>query len=286
MTVQGSVVFAELKRNGDIARSLELPCGQCVGCRLERSRQWAMRCMHEASLYDLNCFVTLTYSDEEVPVRGQLVYKDFQRFMRSLRKRTGMKIRFFMCGEYGELNARPHFHALLFGYDFLDKVKFKRQEHGQWLYRSPFLESVWTRGMSLIGALTFESAAYVARYCMKKVTGPGATEHYLRRDEFGTFSLQPEFARMSLKPGIGQPWLQKFAADVFPRDFVVVNGKEVKPPKYYDRLFSESGLYDMDWIKYERMLEAEAHGDDNTPERLAVREKVVKAKLNQFKRGN
>lgn len=277
-TTSGAVVFAELKKHGDILKSLTLPCGQCVGCRLERSRQWAMRCMHEASLYDQNCFVTLTYNNESVPFRHNLKYADFQRFLRSLRKRTGRKIRFFACGEYGEQTWRPHFHALLFGYDFPDKKPIRLLDAECDLFTSKFCEDIWNKGEVRLGAVTFESAAYVARYCMKKITGPNATAHYARIDEHGMYSITPEFAHMSLKPGIGAPWLAKFQSDVYPRDYVVVNGKEVKPPKYYDRLMEE-GL-EMDFVRFDRMCKADAYASDNTNERLADREKVAVARLN------
>ena len=124
----GDVVFAELGRF-DITRQLDLPCGQCVGCRLERSRQWAMRCLHEAKMHDRNCFVTLTYNNDNVPADRSLNYRDFQLFMKRLRFHfRGVPIRFYMCGEYGEDFGRPHFHACLFGLDFPDKTRISGGE--------------------------------------------------------------------------------------------------------------------------------------------------------------
>ena len=125
-----SIVFTEARKH-DIVRSLELPCGQCVGCRLERSRQWAIRCMHEASLYKDNCYITLTYDEEHLPEDYSLHYDDFQRFMKRVRKRyTGKKIRFYMAGEYGENFGRPHFHACIFNLDFEDKYLWQKTESG------------------------------------------------------------------------------------------------------------------------------------------------------------
>lgn len=173
-TESGAIVFAE---RGNIRRSLTLPCGQCIECRLERSRQWGVRIMHEASLHDANSFVTLTYNDENLPHDGGLVYRHFQLFMHRLRKRVPSKIRFFMCGEYGENFGRPHFHACIFGLDFVDKTLWQVR-NGVKLYRSKKLESLWEFGYSSIGTVTFESAAYVARYIMKKVTGDAAETHY------------------------------------------------------------------------------------------------------------
>jgi len=166
----GVVTFAERRTHGSVS-CLRLPCGKCVGCRLERSRQWAVRCMHEAQLHDRNCFITLTYDEAHVPAGFSLRYRDFQLFMKKLRKFAGHPVRFFMCGEYGGEHSRPHFHACLFGFDFPDKVQFKRVGGGAVIYRSSVLERLWLQGFSTIGAVTFESAAYVARYVMKKLDG-------------------------------------------------------------------------------------------------------------------
>lgn len=157
---------------------LQVPCGRCVGCRLERSRQWAIRCVHEASLHEKNCFITLTYNDENLPADQSLHYEPFQLFMKRLRKKYGSGIRFYMCGEYGEKLARPHFHACLFGHDFDDKKVWKKTDAGSVLYRSAELEKLWPFGYSSVGDVSFESAAYVARYIMKKITGEAAESHY------------------------------------------------------------------------------------------------------------
>ena len=174
----GSVKFVSRNKAG-VEGTLELPCGQCIGCRLERSRQWAMRCLHEASLYDRNAFITLTYDDSHLPPGGSLSYPDFQRFMKRLRRRIGSKVRFYAGGEYGEQGTiRPHFHACLFGYDFPDKVFFKRSASGDKLYTSKLLESLWPYGISSVGDVTFQSAAYIARYCVAKRTGDAAKSWY------------------------------------------------------------------------------------------------------------
>ena len=291
-----SIVFAELARY-DVVRSLELPCGQCVGCRLERSRQWAIRCMHEASLYKNNCFITLTYNDEHLPDDYSLHYEDFQKFMKRLRKRfkglqpaasSGDKfpIRFYMAGEYGENFGRPHFHACIFNFDFPDKVLWQKTESGSKIYRSKELEELWPFGYSSIGDVNFQSAAYVARYIMKKVTGDMADQHY-EEVNFSTGEIikrKPEFNKMSLKPGIGFDWYEKFKDDVYPHDYVVVNGKKCRPPKFYDRKYSDDYPYEFDQLVWQREKQAKALLEDNTDERLAVKEKVVVAKLSRLKR--
>lgn len=270
----GSVVSVERQGKGSVVRTLTLPCGQCVGCRLERSRQWAIRCMHEAQMHDRNCFVTLTYKGQ-VPDEG-LRYRDFQLFMKRLRKyASGQQIRFYMCGEYGDEKGRPHFHACLFGYDFDDKVLFSNRG-GNKLYTSKILEDLWKYGMCSIGEVTFESAAYVARYIMKKITGTLADDHYN--------GLTPEFCHMSLKPGIGSGWFEKFNSDIFPDGTVVVRGVKTKLPRYYDKLESKKDVEVLEEVKYNRFRDAVKHFEDQTEERLSVREQVAIARINQLKR--
>lgn len=267
--------------------NLLLPCGQCVGCRLERSRQWAMRCMHEASLYEDNCFITLTYSPENVPVDGGLNYRHFQLFMKRLRKRFPEKvIRFYMCGEYGENYGRPHFHACLFNHNFIDRLYWRSTPSGSKIFRSQLLEELWPFGFSSIGDVTFESAAYVARYVMKKVTGSAADQHYksVNVESGEIFDRRPEFNKMSLKPGIGAGWYEKYSTDVFPHDHVIVNGQETKPPRYYDRLLKRVNPDLFETILQKRIDNAQKNAHDNTRDRLAVKEQVTSARIRQLKR--
>ena len=289
LTASGDVVFSELRRY-DITETLMLPCGRCTGCRLEKSRQWALRCVHEASLHKQNCFVTLTYDDAHLPPGRSLVYKGplgFQRFMKRLRKHFHpAQIRFFMGGEYGEQLARPHFHACLFGIDFQDKSFWMKTPSGNDLYRSPTLEKLWPFGFSSIGELNFQTAGYVARYSMKKITGQAADKHYetIDPDTGEVISRAPEFCKMSLKPGIGAGWIERWHTDVYPHDYVIANGQKGKPPQYYDKRFKEMDPTGYELLKFERALEGRARYEDNTPERLADREKVAKARLDLFPR--
>lgn len=215
---------------------IDLPCGQCIGCRLERSRQWAVRCMHEASLHDANSFITCTYNEQHLPLGASLIKKDFQDFMKRLRRSTSGCISYLQCGEYGGQLGRPHYHAILFGIDFADKKFYKMasDELGE-LYTSPKLEELWGKGFCTTGAVTFESAAYVARYALKKITGDNAPGWYTRLDpETGELQkLQPEYLAMSLRPAIGKRWFEQFGSEVFPSDEVIVRGHQSKPPRYY-----------------------------------------------------
>lgn len=286
--VDGTVIFTQLRRY-DIVRSLQLPCGQCVGCRLERSRQWAMRCLHEASLYERNAFITLTYDQLHLPAGGGLVYSDFQNFMKRLRKCISPSlVRFYMCGEYGENFGRPHFHACLFGYDFPDKLHWKKTPSGCSIYRSSLLESLWPGGFSSIGDVTFESAAYVARYIMKKITGhlaevSGCYE-VVDPDTGEIHHRRPEFNKMSLKPGIGARWLEKWSTDVYPHDYVIINGKKVKPPKYYDKKYAQEHQLEFEDISFNRESAARLNFLDNSDARLLVKEIVTTSRLNSIPR--
>lgn len=272
---------------------IKLPCGQCNGCRLERSRQWAVRCMHESQMHDKNCFLTLTYNNENLPPDMSVNVRHFQLFMKKLRKKFGSGIRFFHCGEYGEKFARPHYHALIFGLDFEDR-KLHSVKNGVPLYTSETLDSLWGMGYATIGDVTFESAAYVARYIMKKINGELADEHYLAKDPQGNWIYDPEtgeilkrtpeYTTMSRRPGIGKPWLDKFQSDVYPHDFIVVNGKKVKPPKAYDANFEITDPVAFRQVKRLRKLVSNDVKENNTPERLKVREKVLALKLRKLLR--
>lgn len=247
---------------------IRLPCGQCIGCRLERSRQWAIRSVHEALLHDENCFITLTYSDEFLHPSGSLKFhkKDFVLFMKRLRKKFGSGIRFLHCGEYGELWQRPHHHAIIFGLDFHDKVVAGRNHSGNLLYSSPTLERLWPFGIVRIGACTFESVAYVARYVTKKVNGLDAYEHYYGRE--------PEYITMSRRPGIGHDWLFK-NPEIYNYDEVVIrNGLKCRPPAYYDRLFEDIAPDFMEDIKEKRKVKAIESAVDY--ERLSIKEEYKK----------
>lgn len=208
--------------------------------------------------------------------------------MKRLRKHFGSGVRFYMCGEYGDELDRPHYHACLFGVDFSSDRKLWRNRQGFKLYRSPTLEILWPFGHSTIGDLTFETAAYTARYVMKKVTGDQSDEHYRRVDpETGeVLQLVPEFNKMSLRPGIGAAFLEKYQGDIYPHDYVVVNGVKTKPPRYYDKKFSGVDPDAFDNLKGDRELAAYGLRSDSTPERLAVKEAVVTARLGQLKRRN
>lgn len=231
----------------DSYHSLSIPCGQCIGCRLEKSRQWAIRCSLESQLYENSYFLTLTYDDQHLPKSGSLVPEDLQKFLKKLRRYIGYhgsdeKIRFFACGEYGDNFKRPHYHAIIYNLDIPDLKRFSTSFNGDTYYTSEIINQIWKNGYVIIGHVTFESCAYVARYVTKKITGDQADEHYQGR--------VPEFVRMSRRPGIGAAWLDKYQTDVYPHDYIVIrDGIKVKPPKYFDKLFESIAPDEMSMIK-------------------------------------
>lgn len=239
--------------------------------------------MFESQFHGENSFVTLTYDEAHMPFPPSLQYSDFQKFMKRLRKDfPDRKLRFFMCGEYGSENFRPHYHLCLFGADFHeDRVIWERRPGGP-VYRSARLEKLWPLGYSSICELNFETAAYVARYVLKKVTGDPAEAHYRWVDiETGEVHQRvPEFARMSLKPGIGGAFYEKFRTDIYPQDFVVINGHKCRTPRYFDKLLRRSDRVEYEFLKSDRTCNpASPHSSDR---RLADREQVTMAALGQL----
>ena len=285
--------------NGSKIEFLQLPCGQCIECRLKRSREWAMRCMHEASLYDSNCFITLTFNDDYVDPVLSLRKHHFQKFMKRLRKylssdgsASSRRVRYFHAGEYGEKFGRPHHHAILFNYDFPDKI-LCRQDKGFNYYRSELLSKLWSDpvtgesyGIHEISDVTFESCAYVARYVCKKVNGAKAEDHYQIMDDLGNFhQREPEYCTMSRRPGIGLDWYEKYKdTDVWAHDSITLrSGAKCTPPRYYGSKYELTNPGEYALIKEKRLLKCKDN-PDNRFDRQAVRETVKKAQFGFLKR--
>jgi len=308
----GKLVF---KKNGHYLEEMEVGCGQCLGCRLDRARVWTMRLVHESTMHDLaggNCFVTLTYRDRSdcnttQLARGQylkglsLRKKHFQDFMKRLRKsRPDSKIKFYHAGEYGgkcrhglELDkvkcplctvGRPHYHAIIFGTTFHD-LELWRDEDGNQLYVSEELEKIWGFGFATVGAVTYQSAGYVARYIMKKVTGPNAEEHYTQILEDGEMiEVLPEYSTMS--KGIGKAWFEKYNSDCYPSDEVPVPGQGVikKVPRYYRDIQEIIDPQSVEDVRERREQFFEKNKEEFTPDRLMSKYKVKKAQIQTLKR--
>jgi len=263
---------------------------------LDKSRQWAMRCMHEASLHDENSFITLTYEEEHLPdgsiqynddknptyclyptpPANTLIKKHFQDFMKRLRKKNKNKIRYYHCGEYGDLNARPHYHAILFNKDFPDKIPLNNKKD---LFTSEELHTTWNKGFVTTAIVNFDTCAYVSRYIMKKQNGEKAITHYVNKEGE---QILPEYSTMSRRPGIANTWFEQNKDDIYHKDFITMKGFKMKPPKYYDDLMYEIQPAYMSAIKKIRMENFDH--TENTPERLAVKKACAQAKMSHFKR--
>lgn len=279
----GTLLMHEVKDS----RPLTVPCGYCIGCKLDRSKMWSVRCVHEAMMHSCNSFVTLTYDDEHhssLNPPGALCYGHFQRFIRRVRKARG-PFRYFAAGEYGEQSKRPHFHALLFGLDFPDMAYHKKSGKEK-LYISKELDALWSHGFCTIGAVTLESAGYIARYTMKKRSVGDDCYKRVNLETGEVYEVPPEMLRMSLKPGIGAKWFEKYGmSDCATWDKIVFpGGYEINPPRYYSTLLQRSDPYLHDWNKFQRVERVtDKMREDSTDERLAVREVVESARLS-FKR--
>lgn len=271
---------------------IQLPCGRCLGCRLEKAKEWALRCYHENLIIEeqggKSCFVTLTYSPENLPADHGLHHADFKNFLRRLKRKSGKTIRYFMSGEYGkptEKNnfiARPHFHAILFGYRPTD-LKLVNIRNGSRNYISKELGSCWEFGSHEIGYVTFKNAGYVARYTLKKQKEDG---NFIDPEtgEILYEKVRAPYIRMSLRPGIGARWFRKYKNDLFPHDYAVLpDGRQTPVPRYYRQLLEAEYPDLADDLRKARVEKARAN-PDNTPERLAVRHKIRQEKARKLVR--
>lgn len=291
------------KSTGEYYDQILLPCGKCIGCRLEYSRQWANRCVLESLDHprETNWFLTLTFNDnclkDYVNDRGFATVRtdDITTFMKALRGRWSTQhnvdgIRFFGASEYGDESMRPHYHILVFGLPLYDLVKYKNNFQGDVIYSSEELDHVWKRGFVRVAEFNWNTAAYTARYVMKKANGMNACFY----DALG---IEPEKTRMSRMPGIGQGYLEKHIHEIYELDEIVLpasaGGKlqVISPPKYYDRKLESIDPVWLARLKADRNRVAELraqaagqqHGYDPY-EYLAIQEESKLTSLNVFQR--
>lgn len=275
--------FHPIRLRRDKPDAVTVPCGRCDACLLSRSRQWALRVTHELRYHECSAFLTLTYRDEELVYGGNsratLVKSHLQNFWKRYRKEINVPIRYFACGEYGSLRYRPHYHAIVFGHDFSDK-KADSVQMGNIYYTSDNLNRIWSHGNCIIGSVTPQSAAYVARYTLKKAYGSDAKKW--RRENL----IEPEFLTMSLKNGgIGAKFFDEFSSDLFPNDIMVMdNGSITKPPRYYLKLLQRKDPKLYESIMLLRTQFQKANYADNKVIRLKAKEIVQRAKLNLLQR--
>jgi len=271
-------------RLGDI----ELPCGRCNGCRISKSREWAIRCVHEAKTHAQNDYITLTYNNANLPSDHGLHHLHYQKFIRKLRDRTNQKIRYYMCGEYGQATeendyiARPHFHAILFGYQYPDRQKHVIRRGNQ-TYLSELLSNDWGKGFIEISEVTFKSAAYVARYIIKKQKNQAESLTIFDKDTGEiTGYRKNEYTAMSLKPGIGKKYFMKYQMDNYEYS-MIEPGKKMEVPKYYKEILKKEQPILAEILREKRVKKAK-ESKDNTPERLRTREYIQGRKIDKLKR--
>lgn len=286
---------------------LEVPCNNCMGCKLEYSRQWSVRMMHEAKLYSQNCFLSLTYDDQHVPQDYGLDLRTLQLFFKKFRKALTprfkhkrnehsahirrytlhhtIKIRFFACGEYGDLGGRPHYHAIVFNYDWPDKVLWKTSESGEPIYVSEKLTKLWGLGIATTQDVTRKSCAYVARYVTKKIKTAddyGQERYYRVSPIDGLYhSVRPEFATRSNRPGLGTGFVARFKSDFYPSGFLIIDGVRQAPPKFYVSKLSEEEQQRLKRQARRLSLKNKPH---QTTERRMARAAVRDARIERLQR--
>lgn len=273
-------------RFGHRDQPLTVVCGQCISCRLHYGREWAIRCYHESQMHFESSFLTLTYDEQNLPYDESLNMEHHQLFMKRLRKTLNVPVRYFMCGEYGEKTFRPHYHSTLFGYRPTDGQLISRKG-GNLLYHSPSLTKIWGLGKVDFGEVTFESAAYVARYMTKKIKGDAAQEHYkfVHPDTGEVFDRKPPFTASSRRPGVGIPWIEKWWKQTYDRDTVIIRGKQMLPPSAYDRWLKDNHYELYEEIKTNRIKDeldenaTEQQIYDRSHRRMYAASKIAAARL-------
>lgn len=301
ITKKREVKFSVPLQEKILYEEILLPCGQCIGCRLDYSRQWAIRIQKETTLWPQNWFVTLTYDDEHVPwkstvnketgevITGQtLIPEHMKKFIKDLRRHWKYhynhdNIRFFGCGEYGEKSERPHLHICVFNLP-LTKEQLELKFHniqGDPIFICEEIEKIWGKGIVSLGAVTWESAAYVARYMVKKQKGENAEAYYNSKAQ------EPEFTRMSRKPGIARDWYEEHKEEIYKNDELFIPKKggaiKLKPAKYFDRLYDIEEPVKMEEIKTRRRKIAKKQQKLKLAKSTGTLQDILKAAENRHK---
>lgn len=270
--------------------AVTVPCGSCLGCRMDQAGQWAVRILHESEYPTEQSdgspraawFATLTYDDEHIPENGSLEPEDLRLFLARLRKRFPRRyLSYYACGEYGEASDRPHYHAVLCGPRFLARDRVC-DRHGAPVFVAQAVQDAWGLGLTELTGVTPESARYVAGYVRKKVRRKDDPTYYDRVNPLTgeIVTVAQEFSRMSRNPAIGRRWIERYWRDVYPRDFVVMDGRPMKPPRYYDKVMERIHPVLMEEVRHQRWLDSEEIGD----EKLIMAEKIHRARIELFHR--
>ena len=262
----GSLTF---KNKGEIIETLQLPCGKCIGCRLDHANDWATRCWCEMQSWQNNCFITLTYDNENLPENGLLIKKDLQDFMKRLRyhcqgieywenPRTNKRenpIRFLACGEYGPNGTRrPHYHILIFNWKpEKNELKFYKENHNNdRLFKCKKIQEIWGKGFITVGDMNYQSACYVARYCTKKMFNK------VKNQDLKKAEIQPEFILMSRNGGIGIKYWEQYQKKILENEGIILNSngkiKCKQIPRYFEKKYKEQDEIKFEKYKNKKML--------------------------------
>lgn len=265
---------------GGVHQVVTLPCGKCVGCLVRRVGEWSLRCVLEAKHWERASFLTLTYRTSELPANRSLLKRDHQTFFKRLRqvlkREHGVsRLKYYMCGEYGERKGRPHYHVVLFGWDFPDRVEVANNPGARDpLFTSALLEAVWGHGSVRIGDVTAQSAAYVARYTLKKLRGQRGATFYEAAQQVPPYT--------ACSKGIGKLEFQRYRADYFPSDEAIepTTLRACPVPRYFDKLLEAVDSEAFAVVKEARIERAlKADPLESSHARLAVREECLRRRL-------
>ena len=262
---------------------LYLPCGKCTGCRNDLTKDWAVRCYHESQLHTHNCVLTLTFDDENINKSGSLEKQDIVNFVKRLRtfisrsdtlrkyypELYNKKISYLYCGEYGHKFNRPHYHIIIFGFDFPDKVYLKDSKSGDEMYTSEMLSKLWSFGFHTIGKMSMASAMYCASYITKFVSMSEREDLYT--DKITGEMKQPEFGHASRRPALGLNWLLKYSSDITTHNSVIIANQRYRIPRYYLKKLEEHFPHKHESLKTKR----EELLDNTSPNLLDLKNKYT-----------
>lgn len=294
------ILFNEKDVRGKNYIETELPCGRCMGCRIEKARSLAIRCMHESEMFEFNCCLTLTYDDDHIDEDHSLRPDDWKTFIHNLRQtdegfqevicpddKIRRPIRYIQTGEYGDIDQRPHHHAMLFNYDFIDKQYLYTSDAGQRYYESQRLEELWPHGIAHISEVNSSAANYICRYCTKKIIEEIEETKYQRINENTgeIYEVLPEYSTKSNRPGLGRFWLDKYGKETFDRGYLYSNGHKAAIPKYYERIMETINPCSVYKVKMDKKKEMMKRPKETT-KRKAQKDRALKLKMKNLKERN
>jgi len=294
LSTEGKVTFVRHEKALGSSGFIHIRCGMCNGCKADHARDWAIRCYHESQMHHVSCFVTLTYDEEHLPACGSLDKRDLQQFWKALRKKLNVPIRYFAAGEYGTKKGRPHYHAIIFGWMPSKRYPVDISDKGHIQYTHPILQSAWQkRGRIVFTDFDPSCARYVAHYTADKLKSYAADTidpetglrpyEKLDKQTGEIWQLQPEFQVSSLKPAIGLRWLEKYWMEVFPKDTVIMDGKEYPPPRFYYKWLAENQESVHQHVRQKRIEQTRALPYERGI-RLHQKAQAINAKLTKYKR--